>query len=195
MSDYKSCLGCGIGKNLEEFKKDKRATLGVTSRCIDCINRMARESYARDPNKKLEKNALWTAQNLQKHREMNRANGFRNKNKRLLASRLWYLENKDRHLENGKQWSLNNPEARLLISINRRARKIQNGVFSISSKEVRNLLSALCAYCTIKPSAHLDHVIPISRGGVTSIGNLIGSCALCNQSKGNKTISEWRKVG
>jgi len=50
-----------------------------------------------------------------------------------------------------------------------------------------------CQYCGIQDEAsHLtfDHIIPRSRGGVTSWTNVITSCATCNLAKGNSTLGE-----
>jgi 5-methylcytosine-specific restriction endonuclease McrA len=37
----------------------------------------------------------------------------------------------------------------------------------------------------------LDHVLPISRGGDNSPGNVRLACACCNLSKGCRTPEEW----
>lgn len=37
---------------------------------------------------------------------------------------------------------------------------------------------------------HLDHVIPLSRGGLNDETNIVASCRECNMRKGNKTPSE-----
>lgn len=52
-----------------------------------------------------------------------------------------------------------------------------------------------CVYCGAadKP-LHCDHVIPLSRGGPSSIDNLATACAGCNISKGARTPSEWRSA-
>ena len=50
-----------------------------------------------------------------------------------------------------------------------------------------------CQYCAEKPGALLltvDHVIPRSRGGDHSWGNLVTACKRCNQHKGNQTTEE-----
>jgi 5-methylcytosine-specific restriction endonuclease McrA len=38
---------------------------------------------------------------------------------------------------------------------------------------------------------HVDHVIPLSRGGTYEIDNLVPSCFRCNKEKGDKTPEEW----
>lgn len=50
-----------------------------------------------------------------------------------------------------------------------------------------------CAYCQEVPWQHIEHVVPLSRGGLHSIGNVLPACARCNCSKGNKLIVEWKR--
>lgn len=38
---------------------------------------------------------------------------------------------------------------------------------------------------------HIDHMVPVSRGGRTEMGNLTVLCAPCNLSKGALTFDEW----
>ncbi len=53
-----------------------------------------------------------------------------------------------------------------------------------------------CAYCLTdltkldKSKVHLDHVYPISKGGLHSITNVVWSCATCNLRK-NSAVSGW----
>lgn len=50
----------------------------------------------------------------------------------------------------------------------------------------------LCAYCRKRPFEHLDHVIPLSRGGSNWPANLRPACRWCNISKRDRKLSEWR---
>lgn len=51
---------------------------------------------------------------------------------------------------------------------------------------------ATCVYCgeTSGP-LHLDHMMPVSRGGHDTESNLAVACRGCNLSKGSKTPEEW----
>ena len=52
-----------------------------------------------------------------------------------------------------------------------------------------------CQYCGRTPSRaelNLDHVVPRSRGGVTSWENVVCSCVPCNLRKGGRTPDEAR---
>lgn len=52
----------------------------------------------------------------------------------------------------------------------------------------------LCAYCGMRKAVHRDHVIPISRGGRNSVGNILPACQRCNLAKGSMTIAEWKRA-
>jgi 5-methylcytosine-specific restriction endonuclease McrA len=66
--------------------------------------------------------------------------------------------------------------------------------------------SGLCAYCGIElylgQGAHrgkqrkdkfvVDHVKPLSRGGLSDIENLLPSCRLCNARKGSSRLEDFR---
>jgi hypothetical protein len=50
-----------------------------------------------------------------------------------------------------------------------------------------------CQYCgATEGPLHLDHVIPIARGGTNDPNNLTTACETCNTSKGSKLPDEWR---
>lgn len=63
---------------------------------------------------------------------------------------------------------------------------------------IRHRQLGLCAYCgTPIPAGrgHVDHVVPLSRGGGNGPDNLALSCSHCNQSKGAKTPEEFFRDG
>jgi 5-methylcytosine-specific restriction endonuclease McrA len=47
-----------------------------------------------------------------------------------------------------------------------------------------------CVYCSSKKSLTIDHVLPKSRGGKNTWGNLVTCCNPCNIKKGNRTPEE-----
>ncbi|QGQ97020.1 HNH endonuclease [Paenibacillus psychroresistens] len=47
-----------------------------------------------------------------------------------------------------------------------------------------------CKYCGYGEDLEADHVVPESRGGETSIDNLVTACKVCNQKKGARTPEE-----
>lgn len=49
-----------------------------------------------------------------------------------------------------------------------------------------------CLYCGCTRMLHVDHIVPVSRGGSNAFDNLNTSCGSCNRSKGQKTLEEWK---
>ena len=47
-----------------------------------------------------------------------------------------------------------------------------------------------CGKVTRKGSRHVDHLIPLSKGGLHAVSNLVISCGHCNDSKGSKMPEE-----
>ena len=51
-----------------------------------------------------------------------------------------------------------------------------------------------CYYCgcSLKEEGyHIEHMMPLSRGGEHSLKNVVLSCPTCNFSKGSKTVKEF----
>ena len=77
--------------------------------------------------------------------------------------------------------------------------KSEADVTSARSKQAsakRRLASQLntfnrCPYCEAKVSfdqSHIDHIHPVSKGGLSEDDNLVLVCAPCNKAKGKKTL-------
>lgn len=71
---------------------------------------------------------------------------------------------------------------------------------SISKKtrfEVFKRDSFKCQYCGASAPdvlLHVDHIIPVSRGGACDVVNLVTSCAPCNGGKSNRPLSDTSVV-
>lgn len=53
------------------------------------------------------------------------------------------------------------------------------------------LFNCECAYCGSHSRLTMDHVVPVSRGGKTTLDNIIPACSSCNSSKQARDIIEW----
>ena len=78
-------------------------------------------------------------------------------------------------------------------------RKSAAGQRALMTTKLRNMIKTrdnhTCRYCSISLSAepHLllevDHILPVSKGGLTAPGNLQTLCWRCNRTKSNKLIA------
>lgn len=48
-----------------------------------------------------------------------------------------------------------------------------------------------CAYCGVDGDLHIEHVIPISKGGEHHLGNIVPACQRCNYSKHTREVQAW----
>jgi 5-methylcytosine-specific restriction endonuclease McrA len=94
--------------------------------------------------------------------------------------------------------------AAIKISINENRRAVKSSapigdLAAIKSwlKEWKSHENVCCHWCgnLFSPNqCHVDHVIPISRGGAHCLSNLVVACAKCNMQKHDKMPEEWLKT-
>jgi 5-methylcytosine-specific restriction endonuclease McrA len=203
MTHSKPCTKCGQIKSLDEFHKDKSRKDLRRSFCKICTNlankkwNTANRDYAKayyQANKEhiKAKVKLWYSENRDTAAAYSKAWAKANPDKVAAANRRWCRANAKKVAARSKAWSQANLEKERFTSAKRRATQLENGVFTVTLKELKRLYARPCAYCGAI-SKHIDHVIPLSRGGTHSIGNMVGACASCNLSKSVKFITEWKK--
>lgn len=76
----------------------------------------------------------------------------------------------------------------------RRARlDISSSDWDALSLAVRKRDGFVCFYCGAdEGDMHCDHIVPLVKGGLSTLDNLVTACAACNGSKGGRTPEEWR---
>ena len=106
-----------------------------------------------------------------------------------------YEKNKERISVRAKEWARSNPAKCAAYRANRRARKMANGG-SLSPDIVTRLYKlqrGMCACCgqQLGDDYHLDHRVPLSRGGVNEDGNMQLLRQRCNNQKHAKDPIEF----
>jgi hypothetical protein len=129
-----------------------------------------------------EQSAIWYQSNLERARSM---------------CRIYHINNKYRMNERSREWQRLNPERSKALGAKYRARRM-GASGNHTAKDVahiRDLQDNCCRYCGVSLEApiiaHLDHFIPLSRGGSNSPDNLAWSCGFCNTSKLANLPWEW----
>ena len=79
---------------------------------------------------------------------------------------------------------------------NTKHRTGEDKVYSFEDwKEAMMFFRGCCCYCGRKQSRSVkltkDHVIPVSKGGLTNRANIIPACTRCNSSKSDSDMEEW----
>ena len=83
---------------------------------------------------------------------------------------------------------------RRLRAARRRRRRLERVENDLSDQQWRTLQTAWggCAYCGADDRPlQRDCVLPVSRGGRYTAGNVVPACASCNASKCNAEVTAW----
>lgn len=111
----------------------------------------------------------------------------------------YHKKNSDKKIQTAKEWIKNNPDKRKFISFNydskRRAIKKDGDSFmkvKLWAKEQKKI----CYWCDIdcENNYHIDHYVPLAKGGEHIIENLVISCPSCNLRKNAKDPYEFAKI-
>ena len=159
---------------------------GKATRCKD---------HAADWKRK--SNAKWIAANPEKQLGAERKYRSANREKRREQHRKYRDANPEKLLKYERKWRAANPEkARESVHRYQASKRAQLGVVSkgislrlLTAQEYR---CAACGTDIRSPQTyHLDHIFPLSRGGLHDDSNLQCLCPFCNVSKGAKLPAEW----
>ena len=200
----KQCSKCKEIKELTEFNTEKRNKDGFTGKCTLCISvhrkefralnkeaiSLSKKKYYIENKSKIILGAKKIYEN-DKEKIKTRIQKWRDENKEHVANYLKAYKNEYlKHYKNTEKYT----DSRKRCNA-RRAKRIfdsSDGSLTIdyiaSLKDIQN---DKCYYCDNpldfkkKRSVHMDHYMPISKGGKHSVGNVVLSCAKCNISKGN----------
>lgn len=206
--DGKNCKECQraghrawLAANKHHVQESQARWIAANRERYDAANRKrVREWKERDPEKaRLSARACYARNRdayLAKGRERYHRNAEQNRAKAL----AWRKANPEKAAAIAKRKKLNNPEKyralAVQVSHRRRARERGVGCEPITAEHLRLLFEAQegrCRYCRVELSGrkHLDHRIPIARGGPHAPSNVCWSCPTCNHRKNAKTEAEF----
>ena len=213
----KYCNDCSTEKHEEEFYKSKAAKDGLQVRCKSCSAKRAVAHRIAHPEKCAASRSKYYLKNKELVLELSRKNYQANKERKAETVKAWRKENPDKvreikkkgyakHREKSlaysKSWQQANKAAVAAHSSKRRAIK-RGAEGSYTAKDVDKIFEAqkgVCANCTKKlvksgkNRYHVDHIIPLAKGGSNWPSNLQCLCPYCNQSKSDKTPEEWARI-
>jgi 5-methylcytosine-specific restriction endonuclease McrA len=106
----------------------------------------------------------------------------------------YYAANREERTASSAAYQAANPEKRRGYKATRRARKLGNsiGLPLPDYKAILDKFGMLCHICTLPielmTDLHMDHVIPLAKGGPHSADNLRPSHSVCNLKKGTTLL-------
>lgn len=207
------CIACFEGRGQRPDRIEYQAAYRAENR--DVILAGKREHYARS----IEKVVRWRKDYINRvgRDEINRArmryywenrdqilidqnrNYRENNDSRRAWQRSYYKKNKDRIQASNKRWAENNPEAAAAASHKVRARRrAADGTFNRNDVvRLMRLQQMKCASCfsdfrkSGKNRYHVDHIVPLARGGTNWPENIQLLCPGCNLRKSARDPYEF----
>jgi 5-methylcytosine-specific restriction endonuclease McrA len=171
---------CGTNAGYQKHCVDK------TEKCDPC--REAHREYLNN----------YYAKNAQKLKFYRRNKYFFNPEKEINNTRIWRINNPNYNIEYQRKYRKLNPESKRSSERRRRANRFNNGFEYYKESEVLDLYGDLCHICNIKidlsaprlpgldgweSGLHIDHVIPLSKGGPDTLDNVRPAHGACNVKK------------
>jgi hypothetical protein len=181
--------------------------------CVECTRAKKARNRKRNPETQRAKRARNCKNNPETKRARERRNHKRNpetnrarKKRNIKRNRETYnahrRRNRARHPEVSRarviRWAKEHPEARRAIAINRRARE-RGAEGHHTAADIQRIFEqqhGICPYgcgADLSLGYHVDHTVPLIKGGSNWPENLQLLCGSCNSSKGGKTMTEWRR--
>jgi len=135
---------------------------------------------------------------IQKQKYLAQLEEWRNQNPERVkvAKQKWAKENAGKVKEIHRNWRKKNPERHRAHGKNTRyKRRTQSKNSDITTDfliELKKKVANTCPYCGLYTEMlHLDHIIPLSRGGTHTKDNVMYCCPTCNLTKHTKTLKEF----
>ena len=178
----KACTKCGKSYpyTAEFFTRTKSRSVGLDIYCRPCRREIARAFYLKNRESEIRRSAGWNKRNPE----------------RVLANIAKCRERRREHFNQWtRDWRAKNKDKVKAYDAQKRHKRraaTRNTECKATAKDIHGIFKASngsCFYCGKVAKLTLDHVIPLSKGGTHSVGNLVAACLPCNMAKGAKDPS------
>lgn len=111
------------------------------------------------------------------------------------AATDWRIRHPDKEREKHTAWRRENPLV-VRAQAHRRRARLRAAVGDYTAEDVRAIYAqqgGRCWWCgvSVGDDYHIDHRIPLVKGGSNDANNIVIACPSCNLSKGGKMPHEW----
>ena len=210
-----ACVECSVLKNKEQaaanpeaLKAYKKAYYRVNS---DIAKARTKAWAAANPERAKARSEAWVAANPERLAARNKA--YREANAERIAARnkAWVSANPERVRKVNDAWRAANPErvaayktawraansewAKSVAKAYQHRRRAQKagGMTGAEQYDWENTQAKVCFWCDIDcaDNYHVDHIMPLAKGGLHVAANLVIACPSCNHRKSAKLPEDF----
>lgn len=204
---FKQCRVCGVEKPWDCFYRNNRSPDGLSLQCVPCRldrqrNDKNRSAYMKEYRQRrkaelAESFKAYASRNVARLQANRKA--WRDANRSHIEQ--YRRDNAAEHDAARKAWNEANKDKLIARTHMRRARLKSAFVgdpaeYLAKVKLIRMAESIACHWCNIDVPTnkrHVDHIIPLSKGGHNTAENICCACVSCNCSKGAKLPHEFKE--
>lgn len=161
------------------------------------ISEQEKQRRAANPDLWRQKSLDYYYSNHELCKARNRARAARQADFNRERAKAYYYQHRDAIKIKARNYrKRNRPLLNDINRLNRGLRANQHSV-KIKSSQLKAHYARFgegCAYCRAKLPPTLDHFLPLSKGGVHCLGNIVPACVTCNRRKQAQDPFEWYKA-
>lgn len=183
-------------ENLRKWKEANRERIRAQDRERDKLTYIQKREII------LEKNRKWR----ERHSEQIRERLLKTRDERLRRRREsyakrgkavnqeYYQTHKEQYASHLRRYRKSNPD-RYRLYWNIRRAKSGEPLSETQWAAIKKAYDYKCAYCGDKSKVLTqDHIVPVSKGGLTEIGNIVPACRICNSRKSSSEPKSPLKI-
>lgn len=170
------CRRCLVEKPLSEFAASSRDKEGYATQCKECVSY---QQYVVNREQSLERMRNHYANNKEDYQA---------------TMRKWREENKEQDRESHRRWAAEHPLQYRELAKRRKVRRRDATVGKVDYDLIIEQYGFICHICNKEimdlKDLHMDHVVPLARGGAHAQDNLLPAHGICNQRKYDKLMED-----
>lgn len=200
---HKVCTVCGLDKAATEYYTTPACKNGIIARCKACVGSEQAAWRAANPEVVKARKRAWylKARERPEYQARIKARADANKAQKREYDRAYRARNPEQQAEWSRDWVIRNPDKRKAISRNYKSKRRtleREGVSTVALTDWTAAAVKVCYWCGARcpKGFHVDHYVPLAKGGKHELANLVIACAPCNLKKNAKDPFDFaREVG
>lgn len=197
LPNKKTCTKCGENRPVSEYYRRK-------AQCKECSRAYTREWVTANKEQKRQADRAYYEKNSERLKSKQSDYYYENREADQARRRSYYLANEKQEKARKAAWQAEhaeriaahrkaNPQMAWANGYRQRARLhgLTPVIEYFTKADVTARYGDVCAYCETGPFEHLDHAVPVSKGGPHTLANVRPSCAACNFTKNDRTDEEF----